>query len=110
RRHRQRRREVELAGPGATLVVAIDRRHGDLIGALRDTGPAADARAAARLDHVHAGALEQLEVALVLRVALDFLRAELDEERDAVGDALAGALGIGDHARVHVNVLALAGG
>jgi len=38
------------------------------------------------------------------------LRAELDVEVDAIRDALAGALGIRHHARVHVDVLALAGG
>src|SRR6185436_604861 len=106
----ERRGEVEPAGAGAALVVAVDRRHGDLIGAIADTRAAADARAAARLDDLDAGAPEQLGVAVVARVGLDVLRAELDVEPDAVGDLLAGALGLGHHAGVHVDVVALAGG
>src|SRR5205085_4544801 len=63
---RQRRGEVQPARAGATLVVAIDRRHGRLIAALGDAGSAADARTAARLDPVHAAAPEHLGEALLL--------------------------------------------
>ena len=45
----------------------------DLIAALRNSRAAADARAAAGLDHLDAGPPEQLGVTLVSRVALDFV-------------------------------------
>src|ERR1041385_4449637 len=48
--------------------------------------------------------LKQIDVALFRRVLLDFLRAELDVELHAVGDALTVRLGIAHYARVHVDV------
>src|SRR5690349_8348255 len=73
-------------------------------------GPAADARAAAGADHADARALEDLVVALALRVALHVLGPVLEEEVHALGDAAPGGEGLAHHARVHVEVVALARG
>src|ERR1051325_9130386 len=54
----ERRGEVEPAGAGAALVVAVDGGDGDLVAALADAGATADAGAAAGLDDLDAGALE----------------------------------------------------
>src|SRR5690606_21286859 len=67
-----------------------------------------DARAARRIDQRGTGALEDVDVAALFRVAADVLRAELDVELDAFGHALV----LRERARqdrgVHVHVRLLA--
>ena len=82
RGHGQRRRQVHLSGPAASGKVSVLRADHDLIGTRRYSRPGIDARATTRLDHVRAGYLKNLDVALALRVLARFLGAELNPELD----------------------------
>src|SRR6185436_305486 len=110
RRHRERRREVEPAGPRAVLVVAVDGRHRDLLRGRRHARTTADARATAGVDDAHARLLEYVHVTAAARVLLHRLRAELDVEVDAGPDGAPGVEGLLHHLRVHVEVGFLARG
>src|SRR5687768_316155 len=82
----KRRSQPEFARPGAPFVVAVDGADGHLFTHFGDTGTAADARAAAGVEHRRTGALERVEETVVAGELLDGLGAELDEELHAVGD------------------------
>src|SRR5215213_9797595 len=78
--------EVESPWSAAAWEVAVLRADGDGLGRGRSARPGVDARAAARVNQLGPGALENLYVALAARVLLDLLRAELQVEPDAGGD------------------------
>src|ERR1700675_4636881 len=80
--HRQRRRQIQLPRPAASGKVSVLRADRDLVGTRRYPRPRIDARPTARLNHVRAGLLENLDVAFALRILARFLRAELDPELD----------------------------
>src|SRR5690606_12270105 len=85
----ERAREVDLAGAGTTREIAVDRRDGDLVRPVGDAGAGLDAGTAARIDHLHAGLREEVEVAHHLGVVADRLAAELDVELHAIGERTA---------------------
>ena len=102
-------RQVEPAGARAPLEVAVDRRHGDLLGGVRHARSAPDTGAAARGDHLDAGCPEDLQVALLGGIALHVLAAELDVEAHPVRHAPTGVAGLPHDRGVHVEVILLAG-
>src|SRR5262249_56151290 len=106
----QRTREVDLPRARTAGEVAVDRRHGDLVRRERDAGAGLDARAAARVDQLDAGRLEQLHVAHLLGVVADALPPELDLQLDAGRQRAALLQRLAHHARVHVDVRLLAAG
>src|SRR5579871_4143141 len=108
--HRQRTRQVHLPRPAAPGEVAVLRADDDLVRARRNARPGIDARAATGLDDVRARLLEDVEITLADAVLARFLRAELQVELAAIGDALALSHRRPEHARVHVHVFVLAGG
>src|SRR5688572_29414032 len=74
--NRQRRGQVQLPWPAAAREVAVDRADRHLVGRGRHARAAADAGAAAGVDHVDAGLAEQLDVAALARVVADGLAPE----------------------------------
>src|ERR1700674_5508737 len=80
--HGQRRRQVQLPRPAASGKISVLRADHNLLRTRRYSRPRIDARSTARLDHVCAGFLENLDVALALRVLARFLGTELDPELD----------------------------
>src|ERR1700733_8950477 len=67
-------RKVHLARTASAGEVPVLRAHRDLIGGIARAGTGLDAGAARRVDELGARSLEDLEVALFLRVATDVLR------------------------------------
>src|SRR5690349_16132977 len=80
RRDHQRARQVHLPGPAPAGEIPVDRGDRDLVRGERDPRTRLDARAARRIHQLGARLREDLEVALLLGVAADVLRAELDVE------------------------------
>src|SRR5262245_39877663 len=89
RRDDERARQVDLPRPAAAGEVAVDGADGDLARFERHARPRLDARAAGRIDELHADLLEGVDVAALDGVVADLLRAELDVELHVIGDALA---------------------
>src|SRR5262245_53832122 len=104
RRHRQGRSQEELSRPAAPGVVAVDRADRHLVLRLGHARPAADARAAAGVDHLDPGLVEDLEVALRPRVVAHALAAVLEHEPHPRRDAAAVLHGLLQDARVEVEV------
>src|SRR5215471_11179527 len=107
-RHCQRTRQIHLPRAAASWEVTILRADHHLVRPLRNSRPGINARAATRLDHVRAGFLENVEIALAHAVLARLLRTELKIELAAVRDALALPQRVAQHQRVHVHVFVLA--
>src|SRR5207244_2470434 len=79
----------------------------DLIRPRRNSGAGINAGAAAWLNHMRAGVLENIDIALAYTVIARFLRSKLDIELHRVRDAFALTQGVGQHAGIHVHIFIL---
>src|SRR3989442_5082673 len=109
RRHCQRAGEIHLSRPAAAWEVTILGADSDLIWPRRDSGSGINAGAAAWLNHMRAGVLENIDIALAYTVIARFLRSKLDIELHRVRDAFALTQGVGQHARIHIHIFILSG-
>src|SRR3989441_8602694 len=104
RRHCQRAGEVHLSRPAAAWEVTILGADHDLIRPRRNSGAGINAGAAAWLNHMRAGVLEKIDIALAYTGIARFLRSKLDIELHRVRDAFALTQGVGQHAGIHVHI------
>src|SRR5438874_6922689 len=104
RRHGQRAGEIHLSRTATAWEVTILGADHDLIRPRRDSGSGINAGAAAWLNHMRAGVLENIDIALAYTVIARFLRFKLDIELHRVRDAFALTQGVGQHAGIHVHI------
>src|SRR5207244_10554906 len=104
RRRWQRAGEIHLSRPAAAWEVTILGADHDLIWARRNSGSGINASAAAWLNHMRAGVLENIDIALAYTVIARFLRAKLNIKLHRVRDAFALTQGVGQHAGIHVHI------
>src|SRR5438552_5307360 len=104
RRHGQRAGEIHLSRPAAAWEVTILGADHDLIRPRRNSGSGINASAAAWLNHMRAGVLENIDIALAYTVIARFLRTKLDIELHRVRDAFALTQGVGQYARIHIHI------
>src|SRR5439155_2477721 len=109
RRHGQRAGEIHLSRPAAAWEVTILGADHDLIRPRRNSGSGINASAAAWLNHMRAGVLENIDIALAYTVIARFLRSKLDIELHRVRDAFALTQGVGQYARIHIHIFILSG-
>src|SRR6266480_7440297 len=104
RRHCQRAGEIHLSRTAAAWEVTVLGADYDLIRPRRNSGAGINAGAAAWLNHMRAGVLENIDIALAYTVIARFLRSKLDIELHRVRDAFALTQGVGQHAGIHVHI------
>src|SRR6266568_657030 len=104
RRHGQRAGEIHLSRTATAWEVTILGADHDLIRPRRNSGAGINAGAAAWLNHMRAGVLENIDIALAYTVIARFLRSKLDIELHRVRDAFALTQGVGQHAGIHVHI------
>src|SRR6266699_2189544 len=109
RRHGQRAGEIHLSRTATAWEVTILGADHDLIRPRRDSGSGINAGAAAWLNHMRAGVLENIDIALAYTVIARFLRSKLDIELHRVRDAFALTQGVGQNARIHIHIFILSG-
>src|SRR5438045_2226074 len=73
------------------------------------SGPVINAGASAWRNHMRAGVLENIDIALAYTVIARFLRSKLDIELHRVRDAFALTQGVGQNARIHIHIFILSG-
>src|SRR3989441_12038496 len=104
RRHCQRAGEIHLSRPAAAWEVTILGADHDLIRPRRNSGAGINAGAAAWLNHMRPGVLENIDIALAYTVITSLLRAELDIKLYRISNAFALAQGVGQHTRIHIHI------
>src|SRR5436309_5914269 len=107
RRHCQRAGEIHLSRPAAAWEVTILGADHDLIRPRRNSGAGINAGAAAWLNHMRAGVLENIDIALAYTVIARFLRSKLDIELHRVCDVFALTEGVAQNARIHIHIFIL---
>src|SRR5438552_13557581 len=109
RRHCQRAGEIHLSRPTAAWEVTILCADYDLIWPRRNSGSSINASAAAWLNNMRPGVLENIDIALAYTVITSLLRAELDIKLYRISHAFALPQGVGQYACVHIHIFIFPG-
>src|SRR2546426_2471476 len=104
RRHCQRAGKIHLSRTATAWEVTILGADHDLIRPRRNSGAGINAGAAAWLNHMRAGVLENIDIALAYTVITSLLRAELDIKLYRISHAFALPQGVGQYACVHIHI------
>src|SRR5438876_11111477 len=104
RRHCQRAGKIHLSRTAAAWQVTVLGADYDLIRSRRNSGSSINASAAAWLNHMRAGVLENIDIALAYTVITSLLRAELDIKLYRISHAFALPQGVGQYAGIHVHI------